>query len=59
MSDAARYFSKSYAEARARFLDAARAAGAAVNHREHPLKGPDGGQLATDVARLGPKDALF
>ena len=59
MSDAVRYFSESYAEARARFLDAARAAGAAVNHREHPLKGPDGGQLATDVARLGPKDARF
>jgi hypothetical protein len=48
-------FSPSYAEARRRFRAAA--GGALVATYPHPLKGPDGGDLATDVARLGPKDA--
>jgi len=55
--DAAAGFSRTYAEARGRFLDAARAAGAAVESIAHPLSGPDGGGLATDVARFGPADA--
>ena len=54
---AAEHFSQSYAEARRRFLEAARAAGATLTAREHPLKGPDGETLATDIARLGPADA--
>lgn len=52
------FFSKSYAEAREKFLRAADAAGAhLVESYPHPLKGPDGGDLATDVAWLGPRDA--
>ena len=39
-----------YTEARGRFLDAARAAGARVEHHDHPLTGPGGEALATDVA---------
>lgn len=58
-ASAAHHFSNSYAEARQRFLEAAKEAGAAVNHHEHPLKGPGGETLATDVARLGPKDARY
>lgn len=54
---AAEHFSQSYAEARRRFLEAARAAGAELTAREHPLKGPAGETLATDVARLGPAGA--
>lgn len=50
-------FSASYAEARTRFLDAAKAAGAAVSAYVHPERGPDGGELATDVAWIGPADA--
>ncbi|ABS63179.1 conserved hypothetical protein [Parvibaculum lavamentivorans DS-1] len=59
MTNAAAHFSQSYAEARRRFLAAAEAAGARVNHHEHPMAGPDGEKLATDVARLGPDDARF
>ncbi|MBX3495484.1 MAG: M14 family metallopeptidase [Parvibaculum sp.] len=54
---AAEHFSQSYAEARRRFLEAARAAGATLGTREHPLKGPAGETLATDIARLGPAGA--
>jgi len=50
-------FSKTYAEARTKFLAAARARGASVESHEHPLKGPEGETLATDVARIGPADA--
>lgn len=47
-----------YPEARRRFLEAAAAAGAEVAHHPHPeVTGPDGGELAIDVARLGPSDA--
>lgn len=54
----ASFFSTSYAEAREKFLHAAEAAGAQiVDSHPHPLKGPDGGALATDVAWLGPRDA--
>ena len=57
MTAAAAHFSQSYAEARNRFLAAAKDAGARVNHHLHPLKGPAGETLAMDVARLGPADA--
>jgi hypothetical protein len=58
MPPVASFFSQSYAEAREKFLKAAEAAGAQiVDSHPHPLKGPDGGDLATDVAWLGPRDA--
>lgn len=50
-------FSRSYPEARAKFLQAARAAGATLHEWPHPLAGPDGGALGTDTAWLGPADA--
>ncbi|MCE9648600.1 MAG: M14 family metallopeptidase [Parvibaculum sp.] len=56
MTSAARHFSGTYGQARARFLAAASEAGARLTHRLHPLKGPDG-EIATDVARIGPASA--
>jgi len=50
-------FSDSYREARNRFQEAARAAGATLTHYSHPLPGPDGDEIATDVARIGPASA--
>jgi len=50
-------FSPTYAEARRKFLDAATGAGAALSAHIHPERGPDGGELTTDVARIGPADA--
>ncbi|KAB7742070.1 DUF2817 domain-containing protein [Parvibaculum sedimenti] len=50
-------FAQSYAEARARFLAAAEAAGARLTSEAHPLRGPDGGALAIDTAFIGPADA--
>lgn len=55
--DAPDCFAATYAEARAKFLAAAAQAGAEVQSYAHPLKGPDGGDLATDVLRLGGADA--
>jgi hypothetical protein len=46
-------FSQTYAEARTRFLDAARAAGLEVTSHAHPLPGRDGELLAMDVVRDG------
>jgi hypothetical protein len=46
-----------FTTARTRFLTAAEEAGAHVRHLEHPLPGPQGDPLATDVARLGNPDA--
>jgi len=46
-------FSESYPEARGKFLDAARAAGAKLAHYPHPA----GGALHLDVAVLGPPEA--
>lgn len=40
-------------EERARFLRLAEAAGATLEHLLHPLRGPHGEALGTDVARLG------
>jgi hypothetical protein len=51
------YFSSSYAQARNRFLAAARAAEVPVESLVHPEKGRDGEELAMDVARAGAPDA--
>ncbi len=51
------HFAQTYAEARAKFLAAAAAAGLAVQSHPHPLTGHDGEALAMDVARDGPADA--
>ncbi len=50
-------FSSSYAQARAKFLEAAAAAGLAVKSHPHPLPGRDGEALAMDVALDGASDA--
>ncbi len=50
-------FSPSYAEARAKFLQAAATAGLTVQSHVHPLAGRDGEVLAMDLARDGPADA--
>ena len=57
MSSIQNAFSKSYAEARQKFLDAAQAAGLPVQSHYHPLPGRDGESLAMDVVREGPADA--
>ena len=52
------YFSETYAEARERFLDAARATGARISTHENPhAQGPGGQRLFTDTAWHGPEDA--
>ncbi|MGE0718124.1 MAG: M14 family metallopeptidase [Alphaproteobacteria bacterium] len=53
----ASFFAPDYATARAKFLAAARAAGGTPVTYAHPLNGPAGEDLATDVVRLGPADA--
>jgi uncharacterized protein DUF2817 len=50
-------FSPSYAQARAKFLQAAKSAGLEVEAKPHPLKGADGEELAMDVARDGHPNA--
>ncbi|MFI4936135.1 MAG: M14 family metallopeptidase [Caulobacterales bacterium] len=50
-------FSASYAEARAKFREAAAAAGGALDSIANPTRAPDGGELATDVAWFGPRTA--
>lgn len=57
MTPAKGNFAESYAEARARFLAAADAAGANLECEAHPLKGPSGEDLAIDMARIGPANA--
>jgi hypothetical protein len=55
--DIERYFSPDMAGAQSRFRDACTAAGAASITVPHPLAGPDGGALETQVAILGPVSA--
>jgi len=50
-------FSDTFGEARQKFLEAARSAGASLSAYGHPERGPDGAELATDVAWIGPADA--
>ncbi|GAA4160599.1 DUF2817 domain-containing protein [Shinella granuli] len=51
------FFAGDFSALRARFLAAARTAGASLVEYLHPLHGPDGERLATDVAYLGRNDA--
>jgi hypothetical protein len=52
------YFAADYREARRKFREAAESAGAALAiYVNSAVRGPDGEELATDVARLGPRDA--
>jgi hypothetical protein len=50
-------YAPNYATARQQFLAAATLAGAALESLPHPQRGPDGGELALDLAWLGPRDA--
>jgi hypothetical protein len=50
-------FSADYAAARAAFRAAAAEAGGTLESLAHPQKGPDGGDLAADVAVFGPRTA--
>ena len=50
-------FSRSYPEARMKFMAAADAAGLDVHSEIHPLLGRDGETLALDVVRSGPREA--
>ena len=50
-------FSEDYAEAREKFLAAARQDGALLSHYQHPHLSPHGEALYTDVANVGPRDA--
>ncbi len=57
-SPTARYFARSYAEARQKFLAAARACGAVLTEFLHPTElGSEGEALAMDVAWVGAADA--
>jgi hypothetical protein len=57
MIDTPASFSSDYQEARSKFREAATAAGGAVEAILHPERGPDGGELFTDVAAFGLNDA--
>jgi len=50
-------FAGDFSALRARFIAAARTAGASLAEYPHPLHGPSGEALATDVAYLGRQDA--
>lgn len=50
-------YSRSYAEARQKFLAACDAAGLDVEHHPHPMLGREGEALALDVCRHGPRTA--
>jgi uncharacterized protein DUF2817 len=51
------YFSAKYAEARAKFLDAAKVAGARLASYRNPARGPEGEELFTDTSWIGPPEA--
>ena len=55
--NSAESFSATYAEARAKFRETAQEAGGALEAIANPNRGPDGGDLSTDVAWFGPRDA--
>jgi hypothetical protein len=55
--NSAESFSPDYQSARAKFLEAARAAGATLETARYPERGPDGGELFTDAAWIGPREA--
>jgi hypothetical protein len=57
MMNSAASFSADYQSARAKFLEEAATAGAALEAVRHPERGPDGGELFTDVAAFGVEGA--
>jgi len=50
-------FSADYAQARTKFCEEAAAAGGTLDRIVHPEKAPDGGDLSTDTAWFGPRNA--
>ena len=52
-----RPFARDFVQSRDRFLAAADRVGAALTNISHPLKGSQGENLATDVARIGSTEA--
>jgi hypothetical protein len=54
---ASEHFSADYGQARDRFLDAAQSAGAQARRYRNPGRGPDGEELTTDTAWIGPAQA--
>ena len=56
--DAARHFPNNYVKARENFRHTASELGAEIITYENPHKGPEGQDLCTDVAILGPREAL-
>jgi hypothetical protein len=50
-------YAPDYATARQWFRQATALAGAVAESQTHPQRGPDGGELAIDLAWLGPRDA--
>ena len=50
-------FSADYQEARRKFHAEAHKAGGTIDSVTHPLRGPDSGEIATDVAWFGPRNA--
>jgi Protein of unknown function (DUF2817) len=52
--NSAESFSADYAEARAKFRETVQAAGGALDSVANPNRGPDGGDLTTDIAWFGP-----
>lgn len=57
MTPARTLFADGYAAARRKFLAACTLAGLTPESHQHPLRGPQGEALATDVVRVGPADA--
>ena len=58
MDRIADYFSETYPEARAKFLEAVKLGGARLlSSHTNPAKGPQGEDCITDVAWIGPEDA--
>ncbi|SME88956.1 Protein of unknown function [Tistlia consotensis] len=57
LTAAGTYFAKDYAEARRKFMTACDKAGVKPKSYVNPHAGPNGEELATDVAWFGPEDA--
>src|ERR1700741_1249208 len=55
--DVLQHFSETYAQAREKFLRVCRGADATMDGFKNPKKGPEGGELSTDIACFGPRDA--
>lgn len=55
--EAKKSFPINYSDARKKFIEASRGIGAQIESFRNPEAGPEGEQLYTDVALIGPKDA--